>query len=625
MAEAPQRIRLHISPFNPTLLPAIIPASVQSTASGLSYHTVPTFPENDYGYIELPAAAASQIKKKLNGYFLKGMKMKIEEARPDKKRKSQQAELADGRADVAETTPKRPRKEKRVKEQGVFPGVQLPEGREVKRGWTQPKESEKKSRKHGEGKSKEKKSKDHADQELLFKTHLPANVSSKTSDKEKKKHKSTRKPGRDAEVKEFTQSTKYPAFLRDPKGSNGTAQAVEFVDGRGWVDGEGNVVEPVVQTRSTRRRNVTSSEESGKQSAIVQDEEAEATPEGEKSAAEEESDVSEVEDVQPEALASIANATETAKNSSVDAQDDDSDDDSIEEEVEEVKDTIMTAPEEASDAEPSSSAEPDGSEAEDDDDDEDGDEEAKSTNALPAASPSDLTTPAATSTTALPAPVALATTEPLSSLPLPDLPKAIHPLEALYKRSTAPSASTSTMPIDRTPNKPSPIQTTFSFFNTVGGDDEQDGEDANDVGARELMPPRTPFTQRDFESRGMRSAAPTPDTAAIGKRFAWNVEGGDDEDDDDDEQEEEDDEDEDDEQDDEDAAGAVNRGEAVQANTEVSIPGAAAPDDAPAEQTEFEKHFWAMRGEYNRSWKARKREARKEQRQSENRRTGFGR
>ena len=32
----------------------------------------------------------------------------------------------------------------------------------------------------------------------------------------------------------------------------------------------------------------------------------------------------------------------------------------------------------------------------------------------------------------------------------------------------------------------------------------------------------TPFTQRDLEWRGLRSAAPTPDTAAIGRRFSFD-------------------------------------------------------------------------------------------------------
>jgi len=620
MAKVPQRIRLHISPFSPALLPAIIPASVQASASDLSYHTVPTFPENNYGYIELPTEAAQQIKRKLNGYFLKGMKMKIEEARPDKKRKSQQAEFEEGRADVGETAPKRPKKEKRVKEQGVFPGVQLPEGREVARGWTQPKESEKKGRKHGEGKLK-KKSKDHAGQELLFKTHLPANVSSKTSDKEKKKHKSTRKPGRDAEVKEFTQSTKYPAFLRDPKGSNGAAQAVEFVDGKGWVDGEGNVVEPVVQTRNTRHRNVAPTEDPSKESAIVLDEAIQASSEADESANEDEDAVSEAGDVQPEQslpvpVASVADASVEAKGSSAEAEDDDS------EEENEVKDTTMAASGAASDADPSSSADSDSSETEDNEP-EPG--EAELTNAHPAA-PSNLEIPGPTTT--LSAPVTL-TIAPPSSLSLPTaIPKAIHPLEALYKRTIVPS-STTTIPIDRTPNKPSPIQTTFSFFDSGNGDDdEQDGEDVNDLGVKELMPPRTPFTQRDFESRGMRSAAPTPDTAAIGKRFKWGVEGRDedDEDDDDDDDEDEGDDDDDEKEDEEDAVNGNGKVGAVQPDTATPIlQGSAAPDDAPGEQTEFEKHFWAMRGEYNRSWKARKREARKEQRQSENRRTGFGR
>lgn len=41
-------------------------------------------------------------------------------------------------------------------------------------------------------------------------------------------------------------------------------------------------------------------------------------------------------------------------------------------------------------------------------------------------------------------------------------------------------------------------------------------------------------------------------------------------------------------------------------------------------QNEFEKRFYEQRGEYNKAWKARRREARKEVRQAENRRVGVG-
>ena len=259
-ADTPQHTRLYISPLNPALLSTIVPSSLQPSITNLSYHHIPTFPEKDYAYLELPASEAHRIRIKLNGVTFKGMKLKVEEARPDKKRKAQEAERSSrgAEAEVESLRTKRPRKEKRRREEGVFNGVVLPEGREIKRGWTQPGEKDKRKKS-----KKEQKSVDHKDQEMLFKTHLPANVVSKTSEKGEKKKKKDRtgkgKPGQDAEIKEFSKTTKYPTFLRSGTGEKERAKAVEFVDGKGWVDEAGNVVEGMVLTRSTKPGTVISS------------------------------------------------------------------------------------------------------------------------------------------------------------------------------------------------------------------------------------------------------------------------------------------------------------------------------------------------------------------------------
>ncbi|RYZ48092.1 MAG: Sec-dependent nitrous-oxide reductase [Sphingobacteriales bacterium] len=50
--DKPARTRLHISPFSSTLLPAVVPPSIQPNITNLTYHSVPTFPENGYGYTE---------------------------------------------------------------------------------------------------------------------------------------------------------------------------------------------------------------------------------------------------------------------------------------------------------------------------------------------------------------------------------------------------------------------------------------------------------------------------------------------------------------------------------------------------------------------------------------------
>ena len=114
-------------------------------------------------------------------------------------------------------------------------------------------------------------------------------------------------------------------------------------------------------------------------------------------------------------------------------------------------------------------------------------------------------------------------------------------------------------------------------------------------GEEEPAVPLTPYTQRDFEWRGLRSAAPTPDTAHANKRFIWPVEG-----------EGSDDE-----------------------NVEAQTPMKSAKKDAAKDETEekkdgeeksdFQKWFYEHRGETNRAWKKRRKVVGKEKRQRENR------
>jgi hypothetical protein len=123
---AEEYTRLHITPLNPDLLKTIIPASILPNACHISYHTIQTFPEKSYGYVELPVMDAEKIKKKLNGSILKGTKVKIDKARPQKEAVLEEA--------VAE--PDRPKKEKKKKrKRDELSGVEIGE-RRVKRGWT---------------------------------------------------------------------------------------------------------------------------------------------------------------------------------------------------------------------------------------------------------------------------------------------------------------------------------------------------------------------------------------------------------------------------------------------------------------------------------------------------------
>ena len=163
----------------------------------------------------------------------------------------------------------------------------------------------------------------------------------------------------------------------------------------------------------------------------------------------------------------------------------------------------------------------------------------------------------------------------LESRPAPSKVE-IHPLEALFKRPGLSDKSKPTLEIN----------TQFTFF---GGNGEEDEEDRGTT-----IDPQTPFTKRDFQIRGMRSAAPTPDTALPNHAMFWSPE------------------------DDGEEGGDTNF------HPEDATPKSLAEStlQKPAE-SEFTKWFWDHRGENNRAWKRRKREAAKETRQRENRRKGM--
>ncbi|KAI1641842.1 hypothetical protein F4815DRAFT_277242 [Daldinia loculata] len=241
--------RLHITPLDESLLSVVVPSSVLPRARNISYHTIETFPDKQYGFVDLPAADADKIKRKLNGAVLRGIKMRIEKAKPES--------IPEPTGAAGESEVKKDRKKKRKREIDVTPGVEL-EGRKVKRGWTtsdremiEEKRKTKKEKKSKEGKKKkrETKSKYTDGPECLFKTKLPdAGISSKDNQNpdgsKKKKHKS----GREVVMHEFEKTTKHPSFLKSTT-EKSSLGAVSFEDGVGWVDEHGAVVEPVANKR----------------------------------------------------------------------------------------------------------------------------------------------------------------------------------------------------------------------------------------------------------------------------------------------------------------------------------------------------------------------------------------
>ncbi|CAK3816775.1 DNA ligase 1-like [Lecanosticta acicola] len=476
-----ERVRLHISPFNPELLDRYVPPSLKSQATNISFHSVATFPEKGFGYVELPAMEAQKLKQKLNGSTLKGSKVRIEEARPEKKRK---AEVEEGDGEKTQKV-KKTKKEKKKREEGVLPGYELEEGRHVKRGWT-------------EDAGRAKKSKDGLDErKMKFKTEVPLNKVPSNEEKEKKSktkskvdesEKKAKSGKKAAVVKEFSRTTKVPA------GSiKSERKAASYEEGVGWVDEDGNVVEAEPPSKKRRR---------GQASAEKEPEpipEPESQSEGEPSSSESEEEEEESYD----------------ESSMSDHED------HLDRQLNEAK----------SNTERNASAERD------------------QQNSIPVSS----ATP---------------------------VPKEVHPLEALYKRPAS-------APEDSSKPKPAPIDTSFSFF---GGGEEDADED--EVVVEDLVP-QTPRTKEDLEWRNNRSAAPTPDTAAIDKRFDFTFDTEDQEDDDDDDTE-------------------MPDAEAALANAGAEV--------GEKEESEFRKWFYENRGDLNRGWKKRRREERKIVRQRENRR-----
>ncbi|KAI1099802.1 hypothetical protein F4804DRAFT_68609 [Jackrogersella minutella] len=249
--------RLHITPLDESLLCVVVPSSVLPRARNISYHTIETFPEKRYVFVDLPTADADKIKNKLNGAVLRGSKMRVDKARPES--------IPEPRYEPSGKEERKEKKKssKRKREFDVTPGVEL-EDRKIKRGWTtseremidekrKKSKKDRKSKDEKEGKKKKKvreiKSKYTDGPECLFKTKLPdAGSSSKSSDEFAGHKKKKRKSGREVVVHEFEKTVKQPSFLKNNIETS-TSTAMTFEDGVGWLDENGTVVEPVVSKK----------------------------------------------------------------------------------------------------------------------------------------------------------------------------------------------------------------------------------------------------------------------------------------------------------------------------------------------------------------------------------------
>lgn len=554
-----ERKRLHISPFNPDILPIVLPQNLLQHATNISFQVIQTSPEKNYGYVDLPAMDAEKLKQKLNGSILRGSKMRVDDARPEKAKKATKTKTDAGIETTMEagSVQDRPKQwsMKAEKSDGVIPGVELPDGRKVRRGWTEPAPSSTGSkafknnfRKH-DTKPKPKPSSFTTESECLFKTRLPPNAATNHNTAKKRKWG---QPTRDTVVHEYANTKKHATFLRDNQGSAGVKSASEFVEGTGWIDQDGNILEgdPVQRrTRSGTIRNLGLQINTSERNTHSDDvRSSSGIPSIHVSSV---GEINEDQDSEVE--------TSSSGTSSNSASDDESN-------------AFVQTPKGDNYAYLESSVDL----AESEDSDQNTVEHQARGMSINSSSP----------TTNAPD-VAPRDPSPEPNAPVGD----IHPLEALFKKPSVAASST--------PRKPSlAVSTSFNFF-------EPDTAEGND---NVHLMPQTPFTQQDFRQRRQRSAAPTPDTAAPGRTFENVWENRSDIDDSDDE---DDDQNDDENEDDDSAKKAVNE----KFHSEDKESGEEQPE------SDFSKWFWEHRGETNRAWKRRRREAAKDRRQTVNKKS----
>ncbi|PTB69139.1 hypothetical protein BBK36DRAFT_155701 [Trichoderma citrinoviride] len=465
--DASDFVRLHISPLDAELVKVVIPASVLPSARNISYHTLETFPERRYGFVDLPAADAEKLRRKLNGTTLKGCKMRVEKARPETRLEPTGPEDGALEAKKKKLKDDKDKSKKRKREPDVLEGVALHD-RQVKRGWTEaPTANKRKDRKNKESKDKDKgkekekekkkrpKSKYTEGEECLLKTKLPPNTTKNLTPEElEQKKRSSKKKGsssRQVVIHEFEKTTTFPSFLKTSTTTD-QKKAAEFVEGKGWVDEEGNLVEEVKE-----KKEKTKLPRRPKKAPPPKKVPEESDDDDSTSSSGTSSEGTSSEDEEESEAESEADAKQEAK-----------------------KETKKEAAQIPSL-------------------DEDAKREDQSSKATKAATPTPSSkTPASKSTPTNTKPLAI-------KIPPPETPtngSKVHPLEALYKRPKPDGNNPTSAPKEAEP---------FSFFAAADEDDIDETPEATAPPAS--LAPMTPFTRQDFEWRNVRSAAPTPDTA----------------------------------------------------------------------------------------------------------------
>lgn len=551
--------RLHISPLTPALLDSVLNPSIRSLATEISFHNIATFPENDYGFVTLPAMEADKLKKKLNGSILKGKKFKVEAAR--EKKKATKIEEKDATSKPTKTSSKRKAEDA---ENNVLDGYELPANRHVKRGWTEPASAkrlkkQKKSDKEASETKLQPRSKYTEKAECLFKTKVPPN---KMSEKDSKKVKSKKSNApNEVVIHEFAKTHTHPTFLKSSV--SGKTITAKFEEGKGWMDEEGNLLEEAASKKSKTADYFPGKKDGAKERPLVKENlRKSAVKEGKKSSSGATA-LSEEEDEEVDWTSSSGSSESESS-----ASDNDSDIE-FEDSPSREASSISDEDEEATGVMQATIKDKVNRNVDQDEDDstsESNSDQEDSSQVDNGTKSSDIET----------------TTES----------KEVHPLEALFKHSKTEKD---------VPESPKP---TFSFF--TENDDDIEGEEEEEEAAPVPLEPLTPFSKQDRQIRDLRSGAPTPDTAVFNRRKLLLSEG-------DSDNGEDEDMDTDDDYD-------HTRSLAQETPSKQRIE---ATSQRQPEESDFVKWFWENRGDNNRAWKRRRREAAKEKRQRENRRKGL--
>lgn len=446
-------------------------------------------------------------------------------------------------------------------EENVLDGYELPVDRHVKRGWTEPASAKrlKKQKKVGKEVSETKPRPRSKYTEKAECLFKTKVPPNKMSEATSKKAKS-KKSIAPNEVVVHEFAKTYTHPSFLKSSVDAKPTTAKFDEGKGWMDEEGNVLEEISTKKSKSADFHPGKKDGAKERPIVKHKAPKLAVKKRKTSSPDAASASEVEDDELD-WTSSSGSTESESS----PFDDESDDSSISDQEEVTKSTPATTKSEATKddgqyvEENESTSESDGGSGSDEEDSPEDENGIMST---------------------VPSEPAEATMED----------KEIHPLEALFKHTQAAK------------NVSEPSKPTFSFFAENDDDIEEEADEAASV----PLEPLTPFSKQDRQIRNLRSGAPTPDTAMFNRRKLLLSERDNDKDGDDGM----------DTDDDYEHTASLAQETPSKQNTETA-------SQRQPEESDFVKWFWENRGDNNRAWKRRRREAAKEKRQRENRRKGL--